>query len=62
MATGSYSAEEVRKWINSKGIPITKQVLLNMIRNHVYISKIFVKAYGNDSDQIVQGLYPPIII
>ena len=32
-----------------------------MIRNHAYIGKIFVKAYGNDPDQIVQGLHPAII-
>ena len=61
MATGSYSAEEVRKWLNKKGIKISKQVFLNMIRNPVYIGKIFVKAYGNDPEQIVTGIHPAIV-
>ena len=61
MASGSYSAEEVRKWINGKGISISKQVFLNLLRNPVYKGKIRVKSYGNEPEQVVIGLHPHIV-
>ena len=61
MSTGSYSAEEVRKWINHKGEKITKQVFLNTLRNPVYMGKIRVKPYMDDPLQIVEGLHPSIV-
>jgi site-specific DNA recombinase len=61
MSTGSYSAEEVRKWINQKGVKITKQVFLNTLRNPVYIGKIRIKPYMDEPQHIVEGLHPAII-
>ncbi len=61
MATGSYSAEEVRHWLNKQGISISKQVFLNALRNPVYTGKIRVFAHGNEPEQIVMGLHPGIV-
>ena len=61
MATGSYSAEEVRHWLNKQGISISKQVFLNALRNPVYTGKIRVFAHGNEPEQIVIGLHPAIV-
>jgi hypothetical protein len=61
MASGLYSADEVRRWVNQQGLKVNKQGFLNLIRNPAYIGKIRVKAYGNDVEQIVMGIHPPIV-
>ena len=61
LATGAYIAEEVRIWLNSKGLKICKQTYLNIIRNHVYMGKIFIKPYKKEPAQIVRGLHPAIV-
>ena len=61
MATGTYSAEEVRRWLNGKGVAISKQIFLNTIRNPVYTGKIRVFEHGNEPEQIVIGLHPAIV-
>lgn len=61
LSTGAYSAEEVRIWLNSKGLKICKQTYLNIIRNHVYMGKIYIKPYKKEPAQIVRGLHPAIV-
>ena len=61
MASGLYSADEVRRWVNQQGLKVNKQGFLNLIRNPAYIGKIRVKAYDNDVEQIVMGIHPPIV-
>ncbi len=61
MATGSYSAEEVRRWLNGKEIKISKQTFLNIIRNPVYMGKILIKAWKKEPEQLVMGLHPALI-
>jgi len=61
MASGLYSADEVRRWINSQGIKMVKQTFLYLIRNVVYIGKIYIKPWKKEPEQIVTGLHPPLI-
>jgi len=61
MASGSYSADEVRRWLNSKDIKMSKQTFLSMIRNPVYIGKIQVKQYKKEPAQLVMGLHQALI-
>lgn len=61
MATGSYSSEEVRRWIIGQGIPFAKQSFLDALRNPVYTGKILIKEYGNQPEQIVMGIHPALI-
>ena len=61
MSTGSYSADEVRRWLNKEGVPISKQIFLNTLRNPIYVGKIRVFAHGNEPEQIVIGLHPAIV-
>ena len=61
MASGSYSAEEVRRWLNTQGMKLSKQTFLNLIRNPVYTGKILVQAYKSDPTQLLTGLHPAII-
>ena len=61
MAIGNYSADEIRRWLNEKGVKICKQSMLNLIRNPAYIGKIKIAAYKDQPAQIVMGLHPPLI-
>jgi site-specific DNA recombinase len=61
MASGGYSADEVRRWLNSKGMKLGKQGFLNIVRNPVYMGKIRVKKYKSEPEQIVMGLHPALV-
>ncbi|RYF87492.1 MAG: recombinase family protein [Chitinophagaceae bacterium] len=61
MASGSYSAEEVRRWLGSQGVKVAKQTFLNIIRNPAYTGKIFVKAWKKEPPQIVTGIHKALI-
>ena len=61
MASGGYSGDEVRKWLNEHGIKICKQPFLNIIRNTAYMGKINVKPWKKEPSQIVIGLHPALI-
>ena len=61
MASGGYSAEEVRRWINGQGIKLSKQSFLNIIRNMAYMGKIYIKPWKKEPSQIVMGLHPALI-
>ncbi len=61
MASGTYSADEVRRWLNEKGIKLCKQTFLNIIRNPVYIGKILIKEWKKEPSQQTIGIHPPLI-
>ncbi|MCK8479078.1 recombinase family protein [Psychroserpens algicola] len=58
---GVLSAEEVRKKYYGKGLKITKQSMLNMLKNPVYCGKILIKEWKKEDEIIVDGLHPAII-
>ena len=61
MASGLYSADEVRRWLNGQGMKLSKNMFPNIIRNVVYTGKIYVKEFKNESSQVVRGLHPPLV-
>jgi site-specific DNA recombinase len=61
VATNVYSVDEVRKRLNKKGMTLTKQSFLNMLRNVVYVGKILVKEYKKEAEVIVKGLHEPMV-
>ncbi|MGO4817070.1 recombinase family protein [Flavobacterium sp. W22_SRS_FP1] len=61
MASGIYSADEIRRWLNSKGMSISKNTFLGIIRNVTYTGKIRVKEFRGEPEQIVQGLHPALV-
>jgi hypothetical protein len=61
MASGTYSADEVRRWLNSRGMNISKNGFLDIIRNVTYTGKIRVKEFRGEPEQIVLGLHPQLI-
>ncbi|WP_089765187.1 recombinase family protein [Chitinophaga terrae (ex Kim and Jung 2007)] len=61
MATGVYSAEEVRKKLKPKGIYQGKQAFLNLLRNVAYIGKIHIAEYKKEAAYDVIGAHPAIV-
>ena len=61
MASGTYSADEIRRWLNSRGMNLSKNTFLDIIRNVTYIGKIRVKEFRGEPEQIVQGLHPALV-
>ena len=61
LASDSYSADEVRRWLNHDQLKITKNTFLRCIRNPVYIGKIRTGAWKKEPSQIVMGLHPPLV-
>jgi DNA invertase Pin-like site-specific DNA recombinase len=61
LASGTYSADEVRKWLNDNKLKISKNTFLRCIRNPVYIGKIRTGAWKKEPSQDVDGLHPPLV-
>ncbi|PSG87085.1 recombinase family protein [Mesoflavibacter zeaxanthinifaciens] len=58
---GILSAEEVRKKYYHKGLKISKNTMLNLLKNPVYCGKIYIKPWRKEEEVLVQGLHPAII-
>ena len=61
MASGAYAAEDVRKWLYEKGMVMTKNNFPMIIRNKVYIGKVYVKPWKNEPESFAIGKHPPLI-
>jgi DNA invertase Pin-like site-specific DNA recombinase len=61
LATGTYSADEVRKWLNDNKLKISKNTFLRCMRNPVYIGKIRTGAWKKEPSQDAPGLHPSLI-
>ena len=61
MATGINTADEIRRWMNSEGIKISKSNFPNLIRNITYSGKLLVKKLGTQPEIIVTGIHPAIV-
>jgi DNA invertase Pin-like site-specific DNA recombinase/uncharacterized protein YdcH (DUF465 family) len=61
MASGTYSADEIRRWLNSRGMKMSKNTFLDVIRNVTYTGRIRVKEFRGEPEHIVQGLHPQLI-
>lgn len=59
-ASGNYSTEEIRKKHFRKH-PMSKQSLLNMLKNPTYTGKIHIRAWQKEEATTVEGLHPAII-
>ncbi|MDC9723404.1 MAG: recombinase family protein, partial [Urechidicola sp.] len=58
---GALSTEEIRKKYYHRGLKITKQCMLDTLKNPVYCGKILIKEWKKEDEIIVEGLHPPII-
>jgi DNA invertase Pin-like site-specific DNA recombinase len=63
MATGDYSADQVRKIMLKKGFKTAKTTFFNLLKNPFYTGKIRINASKqlNEPEMIVDGRHHPII-
>ncbi len=60
-ATGIYSSEEIRKKYYHKGLKITKNGMLHILKNPVYCGKVAIAEWKKEGAMIVEGLHSAII-
>lgn len=61
IATGLYSIEDVRRQLWKKNCKISKSPFNRLVKNPVYMGKIRVSAWDDESEMIVEGEHEPII-
>jgi site-specific DNA recombinase len=61
IASGLYNQAEVLKKLRSKGFVIGKTSFSNLIKNPIYYGGVFIKAYKDEEEVIVEGIHEPII-
>ena len=61
IASGLYNQAEVSKKLRSKGFAIGKTSFSNLIKNPIYYGGVFIKAYKDEEEVIVEGIHEPII-
>ncbi len=61
IASGLYNQAEVLKKLRSKGFVIGKTSFSNLIKNPIYYGGVFIKAYKEEEEVIVEGIHEPII-
>jgi DNA invertase Pin-like site-specific DNA recombinase len=60
-AKGIYSAEQVRLNFLKKGLKISRNGFLGVLKNPTYMGKIYIKPYKKEEEMIVEGLHPCIV-
>jgi DNA invertase Pin-like site-specific DNA recombinase len=60
-ATGLYSPAELRAKYNRLGLKLSLNPFANLLRNKVYIGKVFVPKYKDESERWVNGKHQAII-
>ncbi len=60
-AKGVYSTEDIRQKLLKKGLKISRNGFLNLLKNPTYMGKIYIKAYKKEEAMLVEGLHPAII-
>lgn len=62
LSKGKYAIDQIRKKMNSMGgSPISRSSFYKSIRNPIYCGKIFIKAYKDEEECIVEGKHEPLI-
>ncbi|WP_394338242.1 recombinase family protein [Flavobacterium aciduliphilum] len=61
MATGIYNQKEVLIKLKTKGLKSSKTPFSNLLKNPIYYGGIFIKAYKDEKETIINGLHEPII-
>lgn len=60
-ATGMYQIEILRKELYKMGLEVSRNQFWLLLRNSIYCGKLKIKAFGDEPEEIVQGIHEPII-
>ena len=61
MATGNYRRNEVLYKLKVKGFQTSKTVFARILDTHLYYGGVFIKAYKDEKETVVNGIHEPII-
>jgi site-specific DNA recombinase len=61
IAKGIYTQKEVLTKLNSKGLKSSKSMFSIILRNPIYYGGVFIKAYKDEHEIIVDGIHEPIV-
>lgn len=61
MATGNYQRNEVFYKLKAKGFKSSKTVFANILNTHLYYGGVYIKAYKDEKETVVNGIHEPII-
>ena len=61
MATGIYNQKEILTKLKAKGLKSSKTPFSNLLKNPIYYGGIFIKAYKDEKETIINGLHEPLI-
>ena len=61
MATGNYRRNEILYKLKAKGFNTSKTAFAKVLDNHLYYGGVFIKAYKDEKETIVDGIHEPII-
>ena len=61
MSSGIYSSEELRRDFSTRGLKLSKQAFLSLLRNIAYTGKIFIPKTEKEPSLIVEGLHDRIV-
>lgn len=60
-ATGQYDKQQIRRMLKKKGMTLARAPFSNMFHNPLYCGKLFVKAFGTEPAEVVQGIHEAIV-
>ncbi|MCR6638766.1 MAG: recombinase family protein [Sporocytophaga sp.] len=60
-STGNYAAEELRRIMWKKGLKVSRTRFPELLKNVLYMGKVYVAEYKDEEAQIIQGLHEPIV-
>lgn len=61
IAKGSRTLNDIRLEMHKKGLSVSRSNFSVMIRNPVYMGKILIPAYGEEPEQLVDGIHEGIV-
>ena len=61
LSNGIVTQEEVRQKLNEKGLKCSRNNFSTMLRNPLYMGKVFVPAYKNEPAELVKGIHKQLI-
>ncbi len=60
-STGLYNQKEILNKLIAKGLKTSKTPFSNLLKNPIYYGAIFIKAYKDEKECLIDGLHEPII-
>lgn len=61
MATGIYNQKEILTKLKAKGLKSSKTPFSMLLKNPIYYGAIYIKAYKDEKETIINGLHEPLI-